>query len=354
MTKAIPPDTYYDDRSGIETDWECGMKYWWNRFEAGRGIVLRVEADYFKQGSDLHHSLSQIAEGQDYHDVRASIVKPDDQPSLEAWMRLQAWLTIFGRWIWPEWMKENEVVKVESEMILDRPPLWLAATPDLILRHTSKANPDLYGKLIYKEYKSTGDKSPGWVAHWPFAIQVHIGLKAVEEEMGEPIAYGQIIGLDKGYVKYGRMNHPYVWAYRTGDQWSGSYRPNWDHAPIWDYEGGLDKWIDLLGEDKAKEQFIYSAPIFLDSRMLEQMVNSRIRRQIEIAAVKTDCIEDFSKRVQHFEQRFSHCKPSRGRECPFLEACFNKTVQDDPLSSGLYQPRTPHHDVEIGMYEEAD
>lgn len=361
MTKTsnlvVPPGILYVDRTGIETDWECGMKYWWNRLEGERGIVPVSEADYFIEGRELHNGLEKIAQGVPYQDVVASIPVGETQIEMETYQRRKAWFIIFGKWIWPQWKADYEIALIEKELILDRTPLWIAVKPDLVLRGVSKSLGDLYGKLIYKEYKTTGSKSAQWIAHWPYAIQVHIGLQAAAEELGEEIAHGTIVGLDKGYVSYGRLNHPTVWAYRSGDLWQSKYRYGWDHAPVWDFEPGLESWLETLGEDRCREQFCASQPIYLNPRMLDNLIRRQTVRQEEIRNNKEACRTDWDARVVHFEQRFKSCKPAwgkEGKECPFLEACFNKTVQDDVLGSGLYEPRTPHHDLELEIEGDDD
>lgn len=344
-----PSSIMLTDRSGIETDWLCGMKYWWNRLEGGTGLSPTNEASYFLIGRQIHEDFGAIAEGVPYQDLLQTISPPEDGDQLqwEIHFRRLGWITAFGKWIWPRWKKDYEVVKVEGELILDRSPLWVAVTPDLILRCINKSL-DLYGKLVYKEYKSTKVKSPSWVAHWDAAVQVHLGLLAVEEELGETVAFGHIVGLDKGYEKDGRLNHPYVWAYRTdaGD-WLPKYKWGVPHAPVWEYEKGIEDWVELCGEDCGAAQFITSAPIFLDPRLIESLIRRRIEREKEIREWKDASQKDWLVREQHFEQRFNQCKPAIGSECPFYAACKNKTVQDDPLGSGLYVRRVPHHEVEI-------
>jgi hypothetical protein len=341
------------DRTSIETDWLCGMKYWWYKKEGGTGVVPSSEADYFIIGRQIHEDFGLIAEGVDFRDVLSAIKPPDstDQIEWELYLRRAGWICAFGLYLWPKWKADYEMVKVEGELILDRSPLWVACTPDLVLRGTNKSL-DTYGKLVYKEYKSTKVKSPSWVAHWATAVQMHLGLLAVEEELNEKVAFGHIVGLDKGYEQKGRLHHPYVYAYVNGDHWQPSYKYGWDVRPINEFEKGIEAWVEQCGEDCGAAQFITSAPIFLDPRLIDSLIRRRIEREKEIREWTPLSQMSWKTREQHFEQRFSQCKPAVGRECPYLAACHNKTVQDDVLGSGLYQPRTPHHEVEIVGVEE--
>jgi hypothetical protein len=348
-TTTSPSEIMLTDRTSIETDWLCGMKYWWYKHEGGIGIAPAVEQSYFLLGRQIHDDFGSVAEGVPYQDVIQTIAPPEtgDQLAWETHYRRLGWVVAFGKYIWPRWKKDYEVVKVEGEMILDRSPLWVAFTPDLVLRGINKSL-DTYGKLVYKEYKTTKMKSPSWVAHWDAAVQMHISLMGLQEELNEPVAFAHVVGLDKGYEKDGRLNHPYVWAYRTdaGD-WLPKYKWGVPHAPVWEYEDGIEKWVDFCGEDVVNNQFITSAPIFLDPRLLESLIRRRIEREKEIREWKEASGKDWAVREQHFEQRFNQCRPAIGSECPFYAACKNFTVQQDPLGSGLYVPRVPHHEVEI-------
>ena len=186
-----------------------------------------------------------------------------------------------------------------------------------------------------------------------YAIQIHLGIKALEEELGERVEYGQVLGLNKGYDRDGRLIHPYVWAYRKGDQWGHEYKFGWDHAPVWEYPGGVLEWVTKLGPEVGLKQFAWSPPIFLDQRLLDRWVEQRIRRHLAIEEIKVLAQTDLTMRDSYFDQRLIHCRPSFGPPCPYLAACHNQPVNSNPLGSGLYKVRIPHHDLElVGVEEE--
>jgi hypothetical protein len=267
---------------------------------------------------------------------------------METLYRRLGWLAAWAIYIEPTLRKEYENVGTEAEIILDRSPLWVAVTPDRLLRHRERHY------LVYKEFKSTISSGPKWINHWPYAVQVHLGMKAIEEEMEEKVAFTQIVGLMKGNESYGRLNHPYVWAYRRGDDWRSDYAAGWDHAPVWEYPGGVVEWVTRLGEDVARSQFPHSAPIFLNERLLDQMIERRIEREREIAEWEDASRVDPGTRNLVFEQRTEQCRPAFGDPCPFLAACWNAEINKNPLGSGLYKVREPHHEIEVewlkGLY----
>jgi hypothetical protein len=335
------------DRSAIETDWKCGMMYWWNRCEGGKGIVPLIEADALRIGTEIHNDLELFGKGMSLDEVILSL--PDiksatSQVEAEHLARRLGWVISYGMFIEPRTREEFENVSTEGELVLDRSPLWIAVTPDRVLRRRSN------GRLVYREYKSTRMNTAGWVLHWEKAVQLHLGIAAIEEELREEVECGQVLGLYKGYEKDGRLIHPYVWAYRNpdhSDQWSMEWRRGWEHAPVWEYQGGIREWVERGGEEASQKTFIWSAPIFHDPRMIENLVNRREAREREIRGIREEAQRDRELRNLYFEQRFINCSPVIGGACPYAAACFNKTINEEPLKSGLYIPRTPHHLLEM-------
>lgn len=351
---------YLTDRSAIETDWLCGMRYWWNRLEAGGGISPIKSHPALVEGTDLHDDLQLFPQGLGIEEILISIrersnVEQCDQVGMEILSRRMGWAVQFSLYVWPWLMDHYTVVDYEKEYVLCRDPLFVLVKPDLVLR--SKKT----GRLVYIEYKSTGDVGPGWCVSWPHAIQLHLGLTAIEEDLGEKVEFGQVIGFNKGYNRDGRMVHPYVWAYRSpdGKEWQGEYRAGWDHAPVWEYPGGMVEWVGYLGKNGVEgrgssvsnKNLAWSAPIYLDKRLVDDLIIRRIVREEQIDQWKGLAQDDWDVRLVHFEQRFNQCKPSRGPACPYLSCCFNASIQSDPLLNGEYAKRVPHHDIEIAGFE---
>lgn len=319
------------------------------------GIAPIKEAAALNAGRLLHEDLAAIAEMEDLtpnaigdviDQLRQSSSPPfQSQADMEVLTRRLGWLAASALYLEPSLRKDYENIQVESEIILDRTPLWVAVTPDRLLRHRQG------GYLVYKEYKSTITAGQKWSTHWPYAVQVHIGLKAIEEEFQEKPAFGQIVGMMKGDMRDGRLAHPYVWAYRRGDEWTGDYSKarsaGWDHAPIWEYPGGVMEWVQKLGPDVAKSQFPHSMPIFCNDFLLDSLITSRTARQEEIERVADECQTNWDTRVVYFEPRFEQCRPAFGDACPFLACCHNASVNANPLANGEYKVREPHHEVEI-------
>lgn len=347
-----------EDRTGAETDDTCGMKYWLNRKEAGHGIVAKKEALPLLIGRQTHEDLALVADmeltDENIQAAIDSILDPlsaDDRydtKKMELVYRRLGWLAAWAIYAEPKLREEFEPVSVEKEIILDRGSLWVPVTPDRVCRRKrDKA-------LVYFEFKTTISAGQKWMSSWQWAIQLHIGMAAIEEELGEKVHFSQIVGLMKGSEgqRDGRMVHPYVWGYYNHDskEWSHSWedgrKAGWQPVPIWEYPGGIIEWVRKCGEEVALSQFPHSQPVFLNTRMLEGWVNRRRFRQQVIRSVENRCKWDVSLRQRYFEQRTKNCRPAWGDPCEYAPACWNAHVAIDPLGSGEFIRRVPHHDVE--------
>jgi hypothetical protein len=340
------PDIMLTDRTTIETDWECGRKRWWYKEAEGGGIVPASPAPYFLHGANIHKRLDRAA----IEEPMPSIEWPTTVEKREIMCREVGWDVAFRRWILPSLLDGHEVVATEHEVVLERGDLWIAATPDLILRRLKD------GKLIVIDYKTVGLLGRSWTLYWPYAIQMHILIKAVEEEYQTPVAYAQVVGLVKGREEGPLLRHPYTYAYTPmeGGAWDAKWHRDWMLRLVDEREGGVEKWVIDQGEEVGRGLFPFSAPIFLNERLLDSLVHDRHKRESDLTKVRHLCQTEPLVRAQYFEQRFSKCRAAFGSECGYLAACHNATVEADPLGSGLYIKRTPHHDLETLMRGDDD
>lgn len=349
---------YLIDRSGADLDDKCGMAYWWNRLEGDIGIVSNEENEALEVGKEIHDDLSVIAEAEDPDAAGSGLADKivggvQEGLGRERAYRRAGWAVAFAKYIEPTIRKSWENVQTEAELILDRSPLWVPVTPDRVLR-----NRTFKDCIVYKEYKSTISASKKWLDSWKYSIQLHLGMKALEEETGTKPAYAQIMGLMKGDQRDGRLHHPYVWGYynsHTGE-WTHDYTKargaNWGPAPVWEYPEGIVEWVTKVGEEVAISQFPHSPPVMLNERMLNLWVGRKQARMQQVAQVKDMCKDDLGMRNVFFEMRTGHCNPAFGFSCPYQLACWNASVNKNPLGSGEYITRTPHHEVEIMLRKE--
>lgn len=355
---------YLEDRSGAELDDKCGMAYWWNR-KAGpkrMGIVPKVQALPLAIGSQTHEDLLLAAQMEDIsstsvHAVVQSVLDglTDEDKDVTNTKRMEllyrrlGWFVAFCLFMEPALREKYENVFLEGELILNRDPLWVPVTPDRVLRNKQT------GVLEYREYKTTISASKKWLDSWQYAIQLHIGLKAISEELEKECKFAHIMGLMKGTESFTdhRLMHPYVWGYynHQRNEWGHEYdkcRGNdWVPMPVWEFEGGLVQWVQRLGPSVARAQFPLSPPVFLNERHLDKWIVRRTARQKSIKIVEDACYDDPILREKFFESKTKNCKPAFGDACPYLAACWNAEVERDPLKNGDYVVRIPHHDTEI-------
>lgn len=339
MSKTI----YLTDRTAEETDELCRMKFWWHNCHGERGIVPVEDAPALRLGGELHADMEMFGKGASVEEVSSSISIPDNptQTQLEEVYRRLGWVAAWGAYYEPFLRANFDEVDCEAEIVLDRDPLWVGVIPDRVQRSR------VTGRLVYREWKSTASTRSEWQAHWQYAMQIHLGLMALEEEMGEQVDFGQVTGFYKGVDRSGRLAHPYVWGYSRGDEWSTTYKYGWDHRPVWEYGGGVVEWVERCGKEIAESQFVWSAPVMLDRRKVESWVKVRVDRHQQIEAVKDRAQTDIAFRELVFPPSAIHCRPPYGSPCPYLQACYNYSTQVDPIGSGQYVARVPHHNLEV-------
>lgn len=350
-----------ENRSAAETDDKCGMRYWFYQLEGGKGIVPKKEALALTIGKETHEDLARIAEMADIREEALAEVVTDllapmrgedagYREPMELLYRRLGWFIAFALFVEPRIRAEWDDIGIEKDIILDRGELWVPTTPDRVLRHRKHPT-----TIVYQEYKSTISAGSKWQQSWRYQIQLHIGLKAIEEELGIKPSFARIVGLLKGDYRDGRMVHPYVWAYYSAkmNKWSHEYKTgsDWTHMPTWEYPGGIVAWVKFCGQEVALSQFPHSVPVFLDERMLNDWIRRRTDRQRTISAVKDRCRTDLEWRGLHFERRTNQCRPAFGDLCPYLLPCWNATAELDPLSTGDYEVRKPHHEIEVSGIE---
>ena len=113
-------------------------------------------------------------------------------------------------------------------------------------------------------------------------------IAAVAEELEKPVGFAQVVGLSKGQEKFGRLNHPYVWASFSfaKSEWvpagEGTGRKDLTPRPVWEYPDGILAWVRKLGPEVASAQFGLSPPSYLNERLLGDLVTSRTIREREV------------------------------------------------------------------------
>jgi hypothetical protein len=369
MTDTAPLIFY--SQSSVGTDWDCARKRYLSGEYGGTGLTINETSLPLFIGEVLHAGLAGIAHGLDIDELAstaitqikdtllaAEYVTPEEETyASEQAALVEGLLRGFHRHVWPRLRADYEIVSVEGERIFRHNEEGKAdpngrfvfmAKPDLIVR-------DKEGCLWYVEYKSTSSNKEAWTNSWASAIQLHSGVRAVEQSLGEAVTGVIVQGLYKGYVASGKSTSPFCYAYFkagdppfTKDRWSYAYVAGYKKYPVWEREGGVKRWVEEMPEAVLAEQFPQVPPIFVNDEMVDAFFRQRALREGAIADAGIALREgaedggDLERMIldHAFQQNFSKCSPSFGYGCSFQRICHGP--KQDPLSMG-YQLRDTSH-----------
>ena len=339
------------DRTRIEADWTCPRRRYWLTEYGGTGVVPSMQAPALRFGILVHEGLEVLTSTDDRAAALAHMQQMEEwqASTLNEQLLAEALLVGFALTVWPKWVQEYERVGIEQELEMVHEGVLYMVRPDVLLRHRTSRD------LWYPDFKTFGG---GWQNRkWMHALQQQLTVLAIEQSVGEPVAGAWVQGLKKGSTRAGSLYHPLVYAYRKPGasglyptQYSVKRRPGFERFPTSTYintasgDQGITAWIDhLLRTDAQVVQdcFPVTQPIFLNRKMMADFLAQRTTREQEIAAA-TD--------LTPFPQTFSACEPQYGT-CPYLECCWEPHTGKDPLGSGLYVERIPHHAAEQQIRE---
>jgi hypothetical protein len=166
-----------------------------------------------------------------------------------------------------------------------------------------------------------------------------------------------IDGIYKGYVDkkantqksilcYGHQRPGLLHGPEVSYVWRAGSKP----APTWAMEGGVERWVANMPREVLSELFVQTPPIYLQERLVGAYLRQTVVREDVITSAhgdmleNPDAVEDIMDVV--FPQHFASCAPAIGSPCAWSDCCFNSVVGADPVASGLYVWREPHHAAE--------
>lgn len=281
-------------------------------------------------------------------------------------------------WCWPgaefrlpKWLDEYEVIEVEVE---DRVPLAgdvvLASRADAIVRRKADH------RLFVVNFKTVAQADERWLRSWEVDMQMMTELLAAERRHGHEFGGVIIEGLIKGRrmpdekdsdgktTSY-RDSTPLLYGYKCDAdpplvplQYSHEYtrRKGWYRFPVWkeNFQGSVELgsfasplayWINWLPEEVVEGQFCIVPPIMRDAARIESKVQQIVAMEQRIQIGTDMLIQRGHPELLDvfFPQNEHSCVyPST---CAYKDLCFTRGVAEDPLGSGLYQPRKDHHSV---------
>lgn len=360
--------TFLTDVSQVEIDDACGMKYWLQTLEGGVGIAnryTRIPNAIVSQTLDDLRTLSKMEDISE--DTITSMVEAildpltradhEDERKMELLYRRLGWFAAYALYMEPFIRTIYKTEPIADEIILDRDPLWVVVHPGRVLRSLSS------DEVIYREIALMPPTlwNRKWLQSWHFNMKMHVGIQAVEEEIKEPVAYGQVMGMSEGYksLTNERLIHPYVWGYYNtkSGQWSHAFKTGeeWVQKPVWEYAGGVIQWVKLCGKELADHQFQLSPPINSNSDILNEWVGRRVHRERQIKTMADSCHINTHLRAIHFPRRTAQCRPIVGEPCEFLKACWgDKKTVAMPMTNEEFVPNIPLQLIAGGRDEEKE
>jgi hypothetical protein len=363
------------DRSRIVARQECPRLRYLNYHYGGTGLERVQMALPLVNGIFIHEALSRVLLGQDVDAVIAEVIAAyraevaergvqavelnkhfvEEQCALVAGL-VKGWVLTRRDAI----LEEYEIVAVEEEVKWELAPgLIQMLRCDGILRRKDD------GLLFILEFKTVSYPGYEWSQQWENNIQLMSYTLAVSEVFGEPCGGVIIEGLVKGtrrietaqsspWTGLKIQSSPFCYGYKNAATEEVSFEwqrgKNWEKTTSWDYDGD---WIaEMQNAGILANQFISLPPICplpqQTARWRRQTIAAETRYAMSLRELEG--IVDESVREQlmdfHFPQHDNACR-RYGGSCAFMEFCFNDVVAEDPLASGLYQARVPHHTTEL-------
>jgi hypothetical protein len=144
-----------------------------------------------------------------------------------------------------------------------------------------------------------------------------------------------------------------------------------DYEPlaVWEADevGGVAGWIEMLASgrvqpeagDALQQQLILLPPFFRHQADIDRWCRQASAQEAQVAQdswqandlLKAGRLDDLDIFLdQHFPMHTRGCDyPTR---CQFQDICWNPEVARDPLASGLFAPRHPHHELERERHQD--
>ncbi len=352
------------DRTRIVQDWTCPRSRYWLTEYAGTGIVPARPGYELSLGDLTHQGLARLLRGEAVAPVatalgdtlRASLepegLEGDDWEQARVYQAEQGCLLegLLKGWhshVLPILTRDYTIVAIEQELCYHHEEMIFMARPDLIVRDRER------GSYWYIEWKTTSYVKDDWFRRWDDSPQVMSVCRPVQETLGIELSGMIVWALAKGTRSYGRQQSPLCYGYRrmgqpplVPTQYRHDYAAGWTRFPAWDH--GVDRWLTFLMEHEVLGNlFPQTGPILIRPHLVEAFFAQASWREQQIAAARSHpACEDQGILDRMFPQHFDRCLPIAGFPCPYRDCCHVKPVGEDPLGSGLFVRRVPHHAME--------
>jgi len=397
----------YTSRSRSEKFQHCARAGYWNYLYNGRGIVPVGASVPLTTGIVVHEAVANIIQHWKAHDISISNDMLEDLGVFTALERYDAltkdrpyqkesgegdyqeyvWneqralsealVRLFCRIILPMWRERYEVVMVEKEMSARlKGDIILESRIDSILKEKSD------GDIYIVSLKTAASLDDRLIESYNRDLQGLTETIMAEKHLKQKIMgvlmcvllkgrrYQRVRGsgkweqyspLIKGWQRWDNTEFSYAHSYEYSNPSTPSGKSRlgkgWGPFDVWEKDFGVKGWIDMImageiqpEEDILTRQVYCPAPFFRNSQELKSSLIQIMTQENQIAIANRGLdvsIANLGIR-EALDYRFVQTKkscdwPSR---CEYQDVCYTDAVMEDPIGSGLYEWRVPHHDRE--------
>lgn len=316
-------------------DETCGRRLWYEQYEGGNGIMPtnnRVEREVFATVADDFRTLAFLRD-QDLsatsldtlvQDILGKLTpeQREDVCAMEALYRRLGWFIAYASFMEPIVRQFYATIPIPPEVELVKDQLVLTVPTGRLLREKATS------KLTYRTYVPTSHIHAQWRNSWPYRIQPHLEMLAVQEVVGMKIDTMRVVGLSMGFKTDDSLTHPYVHGYYNTEEryWSHNFMiakgDDWEERPIWEHKGGLVPWVLSCGKETAERQFPMSTNVILNERLTNAWLAARLHRERELRAKAGASTLNPTIRAIVFPQDTRSCAPLNAPPCPFQDVCW--------------------------------
>lgn len=158
-----------------------------------------------------------------------------------------------------------------------------------------------------------------------------------------------------------------AWKYEWQDD-SGKSRKlawqTWKSFEVWKQPGGVKAWVELLSRNAIQPdageclplQVVTPVPYFRHEDDLRDWFEQTVSQEWDVASNVMEVLHSIEQNGWNhpetrsmlnlmFRQHRRSCDwPS---PCPYQDICYGSHVRENPIGSGMYIPRKPHHEPEM-------
>lgn len=163
------------------------------------------------------------------------------------------------------------------------------------------------------------------------------------------------------YITPSGTSYAHSWFYPNPDNKSGRsiLGKGWEPFNVWESEISIKDWVNALYQNLIQpecgnvlQQNVITPPeYFRDDAEVAEAIR-QVQAQEGYIAERLTLLDDAAKDSPDifneilgstFPHRRKLCWFMYGEPCPYIPLCWKPEVAADPLGSGLYQIRVPHH-----------